>query len=305
LKNEGCFQRLTMENIQTSENIKPPANRWLRRVKKIKSNMAGLIGVIIITGLIFIAVTADFISPYSYKEQDLDIMNSPPSMDHFMGTDEFGRDVFSRILHGSRISVYVGVVSVGLSVFIGVILGALAGYYGGWLDQCLSIVTDLTWSMPEILVALLLVAVVGAGIECVIIAIALTYWAQYARLIRGQILMLKNEIYVEATRSLGATDFTILFKHLFPNAIAPVIVAATIGIGQAIVLEATLGFLGMGAQPPMPSWGAMMSNGTAYLFISPWVIVFPGLAMMITVFGFNLFGDALVDIMDIREDTLK
>ncbi len=294
-----------METIQNSENIKPPANRWLRRVKKLKSNKAGLVGVIIIAALILIAISADFISPYSFKEQDFSIMNSPPSMAHFMGTDEFGRDVFSRILHGSRISVYVGVVSVGLSVFIGVILGSLAGYYGGWLDQCLSVVTDLTWSLPEILVALLLVAVVGAGIECVIIAIAVTYWAQYARLIRGQILMLKNEIYVEATRSLGARDFTILFKHLFPNAIAPVIVAATIGIGQAIVLEATLGFLGMGAQPPMPSWGAMMSNGTAYLFISPWVIVFPGLAMMVTVLGFNLFGDALVDIMDIREDTLK
>ncbi len=294
-----------MEKTQTPENIKPPANRWLRRSKRLKSNMAGLIGVIIIGSLIFIAVAADFISPYSYKEQDLSIMNSPPSTTHLMGTDEFGRDVFSRIIHGSRVSVYVGVVSVGLSVFIGVILGALAGYYGGWLDQSLSIVTDLTWSLPEILVALLLVAVVGAGIECVIIAIALTYWAQYARLIRGQILMLKNEIYVEATRSLGATDFRILFMHLFPNAIAPVIVAATIGIGQAIVLEATLGFLGMGAQPPMPSWGAMMSNGTAYLFISPWVIVFPGIAMMVTVLGFNLFGDALVDIMDIREDTLK
>ncbi len=294
-----------MENMQNQEDIKPPANRWLRRVKKLTSNKAGLLGVIIILGLIIMAASADLISPYSYKEQNLSIMNSPPSKAHFMGTDEFGRDVFSRILHGSRISVYVGVVSVGLSVIIGVILGALAGYYGGWLDQCLSVVTDLTWSLPEILVALLLVAVVGAGIECVIIAIALTYWAQYARLIRGQILMLKNEIYVEATRSLGANDFTILFKHLFPNAIAPVIVAATIGIGQAIVLEATLGFLGMGAQPPTPSWGAMMSNGTAYLFISPWVIIFPGLAMMVTVFGFNLFGDALVDIMDIREDTLK
>lgn len=294
-----------MEIYQNQENIVPPANRWLRRLKKIKSNKAGLLGVIIIVGLILTAVSADIIAPYSYKEQDLSIMNSPPSQKHLMGTDEFGRDVLSRIIHGSRISFYVGVVSVGLSVFIGVILGALAGYYGGWLDQSLSIVTDLTWSLPEILVALLLVAVVGAGIECVIIAIALTYWAQYARLIRGQILMLKNEIYVEATRSLGATDFTILFKHLFPNAIAPVIVAATIGIGQAIVLEATLGFLGMGAQPPTPSWGAMMSNGTAYLFISPWVIIFPGLAMMVTVFGFNLFGDALVDIMDIREDTIK
>lgn len=294
-----------MENNQLQEHVIPPVNRWLRRTRKLTSNKAGLLGAAIIAGLILIALSADFIAPYSYKEQDLGIMNAPPSMHHFMGTDEFGRDVFSRIIHGSRISVYVGVVSVGLSVVIGVILGSLAGYYGGWLDQTLSVITDLTWSLPEILVALLLVAVVGSGIECVIIAISLTYWAQYARLIRGQILMLKNEIYVEATRSLGASDFNILFKHLFPNAVAPVIVAATIGIGQAIVLEATLGFLGMGAQPPLPSWGAMMSNGTAYLFISPWVIVFPGLAMMTTVFGFNLFGDALVEIMDIREDTLK
>ncbi|TKB28549.1 ABC transporter permease [Desulfopila sp. IMCC35006] len=294
-----------MENTTNQNQIIPPANRWIRRLKKLKNNRAGVLGLIIIAGLIITALFADYIAPYSYKAQDLSLMNIPPSMDHIMGTDEFGRDVFSRIILGSRISVYVGVVSVGLSVLIGSLLGALAGYYEGWLDRVLSTVTDLTWSLPEILVALLLVAVVGAGVECVIIAIALTYWAQYARLIRGQILMLKNEIYVEATRSLGATDFTILFKHLFPNAIAPVIVAATIGIGQAIVLEATLGFLGMGAQPPLPSWGAMMSNGTAYLFISPWVIIFPGLAMMITVFGFNLFGDVLVDIMDIREDTLK
>ncbi len=294
-----------MENTQNQENLIPPANRFLRRLKKLKANKAGFTGVIIMFALIFVALSADFIAPYSYKQQDLSIMNSPPSIEHFMGTDEFGRDVFSRILYGSRISVYVGVVSVGLSVVIGVLLGALAGYYGGWLDQSLAVITDLTWSLPEILVALLLVAVVGAGLECVIIAIALTYWAQYARLIRGQILMLKNEIYVEATRSLGATDFTILFKHLFPNAMAPVVVAATIGIGQAIVLEATLGFLGMGAQPPLPSWGSMMSSGTAYLFISPWVIIFPGLAMMVTVLGFNLFGDALVDILDIREDTVR
>ncbi|BBO92229.1 ABC transporter permease [Desulfosarcina ovata] len=292
-----------MTSVEPSESVAPPINPWLRRLKKMKSNKAGVAGIVIICILIGVAASADILAPYSYKQQNLTEMNRAPSMAHFMGTDEFGRDVFSRIIHGSRISVYVGVVSVGLSVLIGVIIGSLAGYYGGWLDQSLSIVTDLTWSLPEILVALLLVAIVGAGLECVIIAIALTYWAQYARLIRGQILMLKTEVYVEATRSLGATDFTILFRHLFPNAIAPVLVAATIGIGQAIVLEATLGFLGMGAQPPLPSWGAMMSNGTAYLFISPWVIVFPGLAMMVTVLGFNLFGDALVDILDIREDT--
>ena len=294
-----------MSAVDALETVAPPDNPWLRRLKKLAANKAGLAGIAIIVLLIGVAIFANVLAPYSYKEQNLAEMNLAPSRTHLMGTDEFGRDVFSRIIHGSRISVYVGVVSVGLSVLIGVLIGAVAGYYGGWLDQLLSAVTDLTWSLPEILVALLLVAIVGAGLECVIIAVALTYWAQYARLIRGQILMLKTEVYVEATRSLGATDFTILFRHLFPNAIAPVLVAATIGIGQAIVLEATLGFLGMGAQPPLPSWGAMMSNGTAYLFISPWVIIFPGLAMMVTVLGFNLFGDALVDILDIREDTIR
>lgn len=285
----------------SGEVIIPRVSRWRRRWGKLKDNKAGLAGLIIILVLILTAILANVLAPFSYKAQDLSIMNSPPSREHLMGTDEFGRDVLSRIIHGSRLSVFVGVVSVGLSVLVGVLLGALAGYYGGLLDQFVSLAADLTWSLPEILVALLLVAVLGAGLECVVVAIAITYWAQYARLIRGQIIMLKNEVYVEATRSLGASDFNILFKHLFPNAIGPVVVAATIGIGQAIVLEATLGFLGLGAQPPLPSWGAMMSSGTAYLFISPWVIIFPGLAMMITVLGFNLFGDALVDLLDVRE----
>ena len=290
-----------LKDTAGAEMAMSQAGSLRRRWRKFSANRLGLIGLIIITALIVFAGLADKLAPYSYKRQELSIMNRPPSREHLMGTDEFGRDVLSRVIHGSRISVYVGVVSVGVSVLIGVFIGAIAGYYGGWVDRFLSTVTDLTWSLPEILVALLLVAVIGAGVECVIVAIALTYWAQYARLIRGQILMLKNEVYIEATRSLGANDFTILFKHLFPNAIAPVVVAATIGIGQAIVLEATLGFLGLGAQPPMPSWGAMMSSGTAYLFISPWVIIFPGLAMMITVLGFNLFGDALVDLLDIKE----
>jgi len=283
--------------------IMMPAGRRRRLWRKFTANRLGVIGVVIIIALVSVASLANILAPYSYKEQELSAMYLPPSGEHWMGTDEFGRDVLSRVIHGSRISVYVGVVSVGLSVIIGVFIGSIAGYYGGWIDHTLTTIADLTWSLPEILVALLLVAVIGAGVESVIVAIGLTYWAQYARLIRGQILMLKNEVYVEATRSLGANDFTILFKHLLPNAIGPVVVAATIGIGQAIVLEATLGFLGLGAQPPLPSWGAMMSSGTAYLFISPWVIIFPGLAMMITVLGFNLFGDALVDLLDIKDTT--
>ena len=288
---------------EVSEMIVTPWGQRRRLWRKFTANRLGVIGAVIIVTLVSVASMSDILAPYSYKEQELSEMSLPPSAEHWMGTDEFGRDVLSRVIYGSGFSVYVGIVSVGLSVLIGVLIGSIAGYYGGWIDQALTTIADLTWSLPEILVALLLVAIIGAGVECVILAIALTYWAQYARLIRGQILMLKNEVYVEATRSLGATDFNILFKHLFPNAIGPVVVAATIGIGQAIVLEATLGFLGLGAQPPLPSWGAMMSSGTAYLFISPWVIIFPGLAMMITVLGFNLFGDALVDLLDIKDTT--
>jgi ABC-type dipeptide/oligopeptide/nickel transport system permease subunit len=159
--------------------------------------------------------------------------------------------------------------------------------------------------MPAMLIALLLVAVIGPGLESVVIAIGLSYWAQYARLVRGQILSLKNSLFVEATRSLGASDATILFRHLLPNSLSPVIVAATIAVGNAIVLEATLGFLGMGAQPPTPSWGAMMSAGTGYLFIAPWTILFPGLAMMVTVLGFSLFGDALIEVLDVKNEESK
>ncbi len=260
----------------------------------------GIVGTVLIVCLIFVAIFAPLLEPYPYKEQNIEIMNEAPSSSHLLGTDDFGRDLLSRIIRGARISFVVGVLSVAISVLIGVVIGSIAGFYGGAIDLILTTIADLTWSMPAILIALLFVAVIGAGLESVIVAIGLSYWAQYARLVRGQILSLKSAVFIEATKSMGANDFVILFKHLLPNSLSPVIVAATIGIGNAIVLEATLGFLGMGAQPPTPSWGAMMSNGTAYLFISPWMIVFPGLAMMITVLGFNLFGDALIDIMDVK-----
>jgi len=287
-----------MSNAETTASShKSP---WMIIVKRLSGNKMGLVGIFIITSLILIAIFTPMLEPYSFKAQNIGNMNQAPSASHLLGTDEFGRDLLSRILRGARISFVVGVASVAISVVVGSIVGAIAGYYGGAVDLVLTSIADLTWSMPAILVALLLVAIIGPGLESVVIAIGLSYWSQYARLIRGQILSLKGSVFIEATRSLGASDFVILFKHLVPNSISPVIVAATVGVGNAIVLEATLGFLGMGAQPPTPSWGAMMSSGTAYLFISPWVIIFPGIAMMITVLGFNLFGDALIDIMDVK-----
>ena len=276
---------------------KPP---WVVVLKRFSANKMGVVGTILIAFLIIVALFAPLLEPYSFKEQNIAIANEPPSLSHIMGTDDFGRDLLSRTIRGARISFVVGVLSVLISVVIGLVIGSIAGFYGGMIDLVLTTIADLTWSMPAILIALLLVAIIGAGLESVVVAIGLSYWAQYARLVRGQILSLKSAVFIEATKSMGASDYVILFKHLLPNSLSPVIVAATIGIGNAIVLEATLGFLGMGAQPPTPSWGAMMSNGTAYLFISPWMIIFPGLAMMITVLGFNLFGDALIDIMDVK-----
>ncbi len=278
---------------------------WVVIFRRFSSNKMGVLGTVLILLLVLTAIFAPWLEPYSFKAQNIDLMNSMPSAQHLLGTDEFGRDLLSRIIRGARISFVVGVVSVAISVVIGVIIGSIAGFYGGIVDVVLTTIADLTWSMPAILVALLLVAVIGAGLESVVVAIGISYWAEYARLIRGQILSLKNATFIEATKSLGASDAVILFKHLIPNCISPIIVAATIGIGNAIVLEATLGFLGMGAQPPTPSWGAMMSAGTAYLFISPWVIIFPGIAMMITVLGFNLFGDALIDILDVKNNETK
>jgi len=274
-------------------------------LKRLSANKMGIIGTILILTLILTATFAPLLEPYSFKEQNIENMNAPPSESHLLGTDEFGRDLLSRIIRGARISFVVGVLSVAISVIAGVTIGAIAGFYGGMIDVVLTTMADLTWSMPAILIALLLVAIIGPGLESVVLAIGFSYWAEYARLIRGQILSLKEATFIEATRSLGASDYVILFKHLIPNSISPIIVAATLGIGNAIVLEATLGFLGMGAQPPTPSWGAMMSSGTAYLFISPWVIIFPGLAMMITVLGFNLFGDALIDVLDVKNNEAK
>ena len=227
-------------------------------------------------------------------------MNQAPSLTHLFGTDEFGRDVLSRMITGARTSLSVSITAIGISVLLGLVLGATCGYFGGAFDRAVMTVVDLTWSFPEILIALMLVAIIGPGLEGVVIAIAIAYLAQFTRLTRTQIMSLKSETYVEATVSLGAGHTHILFSHLLPNALAPVLVAAMLATGDAIILEATLGFFGLGAQPPTPSWGAMMSSGTAQLFIAPWVILLPGLAVALTVVFLNLFGDAVIAALDVR-----
>jgi ABC-type dipeptide/oligopeptide/nickel transport system permease subunit len=250
--------------------------------------------------LIAVAVLAPVLTPYDYDVQNLANAKMPPDAAHWMGTDEFGRDLLTRILYGARTSLTVSTVSIGLSLMAGLTLGAAAAYFGGWFDRLVTTVVDLTWSFPEILIALILVAIIGPGTTGTMVAIAVAYLAQFTRLTRAQILSLKSETYIEAARSLGASHKHLLFRHLIPNALAPVLVAAMLATGDAIILEATLGFFGLGAQPPTPSWGAMMSSGAAQLFTAPWIILLPGLALTMTVIAINLFGDALIAALDIR-----
>ena len=261
----------------------------------------GMIAAGVLVIVILCALLAPWIAPFDYAAQKLSVANREPSALNWLGTDEFGRDLLSRIIYGARTSLAVGVTSIGISVLAGMVLGAAAGYFGGLFDRFVTILVDLSWSFPEILLALILIAILGPGLHSTMIAISIAYLAQFTRLTRAQVMALKSETYIEATVNMGAGHAHVLFRHLLPNTLAPVIVAGMLATGDAIILEATLGFFGLGAQPPTPSWGAMMSSGSAQIFIAPWIIIFPGLAIAITVIAINLFGDALIDALDIRQ----
>jgi ABC-type dipeptide/oligopeptide/nickel transport system permease subunit len=261
-----------------------------------KGGLAG--GFLLI--LILIALLAPWITPYQYDMQNLSMAGKAPSFANWLGTDEFGRDVLSRIIYGARTSLSVSVTSISVSVFVGMCLGAASGYFGGLFDRGVMSVVDLTWSFPDILIALIFVAIIGPGLQSTMLAIGIAYLAQFTRLTRAQILSLKHETYIEATINLGASRGHVVFRHLLPNVLAPVIVCGMLATGDAIILEATLGFFGLGAQPPTPSWDAMMSSGSAQIFIAPWIIIFPGLAVAASVVAINLFGDALIRALDIR-----
>jgi peptide/nickel transport system permease protein len=269
-------------------------------LKRLARSPHGALCAIFLAGLVLCAIFAPWIAPYDYAAQKLSMANSEPSAAHWLGTDEFGRDLLSRIIHGARTSLSVSLLSISLSVLLGATLGAAAGYFGGIFDRIVTVVVDLTWSFPEILLALILIAILGPGLHSTAIAIGIAYLAQFTRLTRSQVMALKGEIFVDAAVAAGASPARIVFAHLLPNAMTPVIVAGMLATGDAIVLEATLGFFGLGAQPPVPSWGAMMSSGTAQIFIAPWIIIFPGLAIAATVIAINLFGDALIEALDIR-----
>lgn len=268
--------------------------------KNLAANTPALIAAIVLGLLILTAVFAPLLAPYDPLAMDLGSLRQPPSSTHPLGTDSKGRDILSRIVHGAKISLAVGIAASALSLCIGVLLGLCAGYFGGRVDVVLSQMFDVFLAFPSLLLAIGISAVMPPGLTSAMLAITLVGWAGFARLVRGMTLSLKEHTYVEASRALGASSARILCKHVLPNALPLILVAGSLRVGGFILLEAALSFLGLGAQPPTPTWGSMISLNRAYINSAPWMVIFPGLAISITVVSFNVLGDFLRDKLDPR-----
>ncbi len=267
-------------------------------LKQWKKNKIGAIGAVVVILLIFIAIAAPLIAPYSPREMHTLRRMEGPSTDHIFGTDRFGRDEFSRIVFGARVSLQVGVIAVSIGVLSGLVLGLIAGYYGRFLDSIIMRFMDILFAFPSILLALVVIAVLGPSLTNTMIAIGITNMPVFTRIVRASVLSVREEEYVMAARALGLKDVRLLARHILPNILAPVIVQASLALSGAILTEAALSFLGLGIQPPTPSWGSMLSESRRYMELAPWTVIFPSLAIMVTVMSFNLFGDGLRDILD-------
>jgi len=269
--------------------------------RTLRHQPLGVIGLLLLILFILIALLAPAISPYDPAAIDLANRLTPPSHAHWFGTDELGRDIFSRILSGARLSLMVAVSVVGVSLSLGLILGGLAGFYGGRVDTLLNVfVMNAFLSFPGILLAIAFVAFLGPGLLNLVLALAIGGWVGYARLVRAQVLAVKEREFVEAARALGASDLRIFTRHILPNILQPIIVQAAIGMAGAVLAEATLSFLGLGVPPPAASWGSMLNDARPFLFDAPHLVVFPAIAVMLCVLSFNFLGDALRDYLDPR-----
>lgn len=272
---------------------------WRKFRKQTLAVWAGLF----VLALIIVAIFAPWLVPFDAESYfDYDALNSPPTWTHWLGVDSLGRDIFSRIVMGARISLAAGFISVALGALVGTVLGLLAGYYEGWWDRITMRISDVLLAFPGILLAIGVVAVLGSSMVNVIIAVAIFSVPAFARLVRGSTLAIKNMTYIEAMRSIGASDRVIIFRHILPGTISPIVVYGTMRIGTSIITAASLSFLGMGAQPPTPEWGAMLNEARADMLLAPHVAIFPALAIFLTVLAFNLLGDGLRDALDPKID---
>ena len=261
-----------------------------------------LVGSVVLTIFLLSAIFGNVISPYDPSDMAFDMME-PPSWSHPLGTDDLGRDLLSRIIVGTQVSLFVGISTVVIALIAGLILGVLAGYLGGWVDHVIMRYIDLQWAFPNFIIAVYLVAVFGTGLSNVIVAISLAFVDDFARIARGMVLSIKEEQYVAAARTVGVSDIRIMWRHILPNAAAPIIVQATVSISYAILGEASLSFLGLGVDASTPTWGLILADGRSFISRAWWLGIFPGLAIMLTVLSINFLGDTLRDFLDVREST--
>lgn len=264
-------------------------------LKRDRLAMLGLFGLAV---LVFCAIFAPLIAPYDYAAQDYLAMNQGPSLAHLFGTDNFGRDIFSRVVYGARISLMVGFISLAIGALLGSLLGAIAGYFGGASETLIMRGCDIMMSIPSTVLAITIATTLGPGLVNAVIALSISSIPSFCRVVRGSTLTVKDQEYIEAARVIGASDWHIIRRYIFPNVLAPIIVQATLGIGKSIIMCAALSFLGLGIQPPTPEWGAMLSTARTFMRNYPYQVVFPGLAIMLTVLSLNLFGDGLRDALD-------
>jgi peptide/nickel transport system permease protein len=269
-----------------------------RAVRHFFFNPLSLLGILFIGVLLFTGILAPLLAPYDPIEISPDRRLTPPNSTNWLGTDEVGRDILSRVIHGARISLEIGVTIVFFAAVIGLVIGLVSGFFGGVLDQTLMRFTDMFMSFPTLILAIAMTAALGPSLFNAVLAMIIVWWPIYARLIRGEVLAVKEKEYIRAIRALGARPFKIIFFHVLPNTIDVVVIRASIDFGNAVMFCAALSFIGLGAQPPQPEWGAMVTTGRDYLRDAWWLVTFPGLAIFLTVMGFNLFGDSLRDFLD-------
>lgn len=281
----------------------PPISEWTRRWRRFKQNRLSVLGGVIIVFLVLVALIGPFFAPYPNDATGaVNISNrlKPPSAEHLMGTDEVGRDILTRVLVGSRISLGAGLVVLAMATTIGMTLGMLSGFFGGTFDTIIQRITDVFLTVPALILAMAVSAALGPSLLNVMFAISLVWWPGYCRLTRAEVLQRRQEVYVEAARSIGAPPRRLLVRHVLPNILTPILVKASMDIGFAVLTLASLGFIGLGAQPPTPDWGKMIADGRRFLPESWWLTAFPGMAIFLTVFGFNILGDGIRDVFDPR-----
>ena len=293
---------MSNSTIASSASVMPGRQGFAQLRTLVWRDKKALVGSVVLTIFLLSAIFGNVISPYDPSDMAFDMME-PPSWSHPLGTDDLGRDLLSRIIVGTQVSLFVGISTVVIALIAGLILGVLAGYLGGWVDHVIMRYIDLQWAFPNFIIAVYLVAVFGTGLSNVIVAISLAFVDDFARIARGIVLSIKEEQYVAAARTVGVSDIRIMWRHILPNAAAPIIVQATVSISYAILGEASLSFLGLGVDASTPTWGLILADGRSFISRAWWLGIFPGLAIMLTVLSINFIGDALRDFLDVRETT--